>query len=191
MKINLALLIIFVLAFSFQVKSQTLEEISLTDAISGKSLSIESLTDQKGLVLVFFDLKCPFAKMYEERIKNLRTSFSNRGFRFLLVNPEASLSESETLKNYIDSSGLNLSFLIDSEKLLTKTLAVSKVPESFVLMKVENKIQIVYHGAIDNNPQAEEAVSEKFLERALNQILGGTMPSPSQVRATGCNVRSF
>lgn len=190
MKLKAIFLLLF-LVLAQTSFAQNLEEISLTDAITNKPMSIASLADQKGLVLLFYDLNCPFAKMYEDRIKNLRSSYSNKGIRFVLVNPNSSSSEQASLKNYIDSSGINLSFLIDSEKVLTKALEASKIPETFLLTKVEGKVQVIYHGAIDNNPQAEDAVSEKFLERALNQFLKGDMPSPSQVRATGCNVRSF
>ncbi|MCS5489922.1 redoxin domain-containing protein [Algoriphagus limi] len=186
-----AIFLFFFLTWANISFAQSLEEITLTDAITNKPLTIASLSDQEGLVLLFYDLKCPFAKMYEERIKNLRTSYSNKGIRFVLVNPNATLADQASLKDYVDSSGINLSFLIDSEKTLSKKLEVSKIPEVFLLTKVEGEIQPVYHGAIDNNPQAEDAVSEKFLERAINQLLRGETPSPSQVRATGCNVRSF
>jgi len=70
-------------------------------------------------------------------------------------------------------------------------LGVVKIPEAFLISKQEDIPKVIYHGAIDNNPQAENAVSERFLERAINQFLGGNMPSPAQVRATGCNLRSF
>jgi hypothetical protein len=52
-------------------------------------------------------------------------------------------------------------------------------------------LEIKYRGAIDNNPQAESAVSEKHLERALNQILKGESPMAAQVRAVGCNIRTY
>ncbi|WP_288373848.1 redoxin domain-containing protein [uncultured Algoriphagus sp.] len=185
--------ILFVFSFfiiSQTIVAQSLGGISLQDAVTGKTQTIADLTDQKGLVLIYFDLNCPFTKMYEGRIKALRTKFSNQGFRFALIHSDSKAS-AEELKNYIDSSGMNMPFFIQSGTEANQGLGVVKIPEAFLISKQEDIPTVIYHGAIDNNPQAENAVSERFLERAINQFLGGNMPSPSQVRATGCNLRSF
>jgi hypothetical protein len=49
----------------------------------------------------------------------------------------------------------------------------------------------VYKGAIDTNPQVESAVTEKYLDVALAQVIRGEKPTTTQVRAVGCNIRTF
>lgn len=185
--------VLLLASFQFSSWGQNIGSTERIDAISGKSISIQSLLKQKALVLIFHSLDCPFAKMYEGRIKALRSTFQNQGIDFALINPtaESDYQLEQTLKNYIDESGINMNYLIDEELKLVKHWEITKVPEVIVLVKNEEGLEIFYRGAIDNNPQAEAAVSDKYLERALNQLLKGEKPSPSQVRPTGCNVKSF
>jgi hypothetical protein len=147
----------------------------------------------KAIVLVFHSLNCPFAKMYEGRIKELKSTFQNQGITFALINPETGTGAEDQLplRSYIDQSGLNMAYLIDAGQAWTKRFQVTKIPEVIVLVPGANGLEIKYRGGIDNNPQAESAVSEKHLERALNQLLKGESPSPAQVRAVGCNIRTY
>ena len=189
-KISLILAFFFL---SLSLSAQTLEDISLIDALSGESVKVASKSGTKGLVLIFHSLSCPFAGMYQNRIKALRINFQNQGINFILINPESnsSLETQKNLRDYIDESGINTSYLIDTNQTLVKLFQISKVPEAILLIPGENGLKINYKGAIDNNPQAETSVSERFLERAINQALRGESPTPSQVRATGCNIRTF
>ena len=142
------------------------------------------------MILVFHSLGCPFAKMYESRLIALRSKYQSQGFTFILVNPEVSTkAEDQTaLRSYIDQSGMNMSYLIDEGQVLTKFFNITKIPE-VVILTAGNVVS--YRGAIDNNAQAESAVSSRFLDRSLDSILKGEAPVPSQARAVGCNVRTY
>jgi thiol-disulfide isomerase/thioredoxin len=191
MKTSLVLLLSLGLIWS--AKAQNLNELTATDAVTGKMMNLGSMTSGKGLVLIFHSLNCPFAKLYESRIKALKTTFQNQGVGFVLINPEVGISEPEqtVLRSYIDQSGMNMSYLIDAGQAWTKVFGITKIPEVIVLTPGDNGLQITYRGAIDNNPQSESAVSERHLERALNQIMRGESPTPPQIRAVGCNVRTY
>lgn len=172
---------------------QSYGQLSATDAVTGSVRTLASLVAEKGIVLIFHDTSCPFASLYEERIKTLRSSFQAKGFAFVLVNPQANISaeDQSRLRDHIDKTGLNMPYLIDDKQTWTKLLAATKIPEVLVLVPGKETIELVYKGAIDNNAQAENAVTEKYLERALTQLLRGEKPSPSQARAVGCNVRTY
>ncbi len=191
MKKQILLLLTFILSIS--LSAQNLSELSFTDAVTGGKVTVPSKMGGKGLVIIFHSLNCPFAKMYETRIKSLRSRFQNQGVNFILVNPEtgASLEEQTPLKNFIDQSGVNTSYLIDEDQVLTRLFQITKIPEAVLLTDGPNGLEVKYKGAIDNNPQAESSVSERHLERAINQMLRREEPTPSQVRAVGCNIRTF
>lgn len=173
--------------------AQGYNQLTATDAVTGKIQELGAMVKGKGMVLIFHSLNCPFAKMYEERIKYLRSTFQSQGIGFALINPEFTSSEADQLplRTYIDQSGLNMSYLIDAGQVWTKKFEATKVPEVIVLVPGPNGLEIKYRGAIDNNPQAESAVSERHLERALNQILKGETPMAAQVRPVGCNIRTY
>lgn len=187
------LIFCFCLGLICSAAAQNLNELTATDAVTGKTMNLGSMTSGKGIVLIFHSLNCPFAKLYEGRIKALKTTFQNQGIAFALINPEVGTSETEQtpLRSYVDQSGLNMSYLIDAGQAWTKVFDITKIPEVIVLSPGENGLKISYRGGIDNNPQSESAVSDRHLERALNQILKGESPTPAQVRAVGCNVRTY
>ncbi len=187
-KISLVLLLLF--SASYSLMAQGLQAINLTDAVTGKTINIQSEVKGKGLILIFHSLECPFAKMYESRLVALRSKYQSQGFNFILVTPEVSADEEtkKILRNYIDNSNINTPYLIDENQALTKFYKITKIPE-VILLSPEGTI--TYRGAIDNNPQAESAVSAHYLDRAIDSILKGEEPSPAQARAVGCNVRTY
>jgi hypothetical protein len=192
MKFVTACLLLF-LGLSFPSISQTYTQLSATDAVSNSLKTLPSLAKEKGIVLIFHDPSCPFAKLYESRIKALRAKFETQGIGFALVNPQAQNNESELsrLRAYIDESGLNMSYLVDDKQQWAQAFQASKIPEVFVLIPGKTDLELVYKGALDNNAQVESVVTEKYLETALTQILRGGKPVISQARAVGCTIRTY
>jgi peroxiredoxin len=182
-----------ILFISLQSTAQAIGDYSLLDAVTGRTVSVNSKLGTKGMVIIFHSLDCPFAGMYQGRIKALRATFQNEGINFILINPDSDNSPAaqEKLRRFIDQSGINTSYLIDEEQKLVKLFQISKIPEAIILAPGADGLEVKYKGAIDNNPQAVTSVSERFLERAINQVLRGEVPTPTQVRATGCNIRNF
>ncbi|MCM0041220.1 MAG: redoxin domain-containing protein [Algoriphagus sp.] len=181
------------LAFSFPALSQGFGQLAATDAVSGSLKTLPSLVKEKGIVLIFHDSSCPFAKLYESRIKALRAKFEAQGIGFALVNPQVQNNESELtrLRTYIDESGLNMPYVVDEKQQWTQVFQASKIPEVFVLVPGKIDLELVFKGALDNNAQVESVVTEKFLEIALMQILRGEKPAISQARAVGCTIRTY
>ena len=121
-----ALLFLFCLGLIGSAPAQNLNELSATDAVTGKTITLGSMTSGKGFVLIFHSLNCPFAKLYEGRIKAIKSTFQSQGIGFALINPEVGISEAEQtpLRTYIDQSGLNMSYLIDAGQAWTKVFGV-------------------------------------------------------------------
>ncbi|WP_296701305.1 redoxin domain-containing protein [Algoriphagus sp.] len=190
-KISLILFLLFSLGFYSQ--AQSIGELVLNDAVTGKSFTISQELKGKAIVLIFHSIGCPFAKLYEERIIDLRSRFQNQGVSFALVNPDlgSENQNADEMRNHVDQTDLNMPYLMDINQEWVKLFHITKIPEVVILIPSENGIESVFRGAIDNNAQAAGSVTEKFLERAINQVLKGQKPSPEQVRAVGCNVRSF
>jgi hypothetical protein len=185
--------LLFFLGISSVSYSQNFSQLAATDAVSGSIKTLPSLANEKGLVLIFHDPSCPFAKLYEARIIGLITKFQAQGIGFAGVNPQVqpTASEQTRLRSYIDESGLNMPYLIDGEQEWAQLFQVNKIPEVILLVPGKTGLELVYKGALDNNPQVEGAVTEKYLEMALIQVLRGEKPSVPQVRAVGCNIRTY
>ena len=185
--------LLLLLGLSSTSYSQNFNQLAATDAVSGSPKTLSGLAKEKGVLLIFHDPSCPFAKLYESRIKALNTKFEAQGIGFAMINPQAKNNESELtrFRAYIDESGLNMAYLIDEKQQWTQGFKVTKIPEVVLLMPGKTGLAVVYKGAIDNNPQLESAVTEKYLEMALTQMVRGEKPAVPQVRAVGCNIRIY
>jgi thioredoxin-related protein len=188
--LKISLFILILLLSTLSLSAQSLSDINLVDAVTGKSIKIQNEVKGRGLILIFQTLDCPFGKMYESRIIALRSKYTSQGFNFILVDP-GTKDDPTSMKNYIDESGINTPFLLDSEFSLTTHFGITKIPEVVVLTPVSGGASIRYRGAIDNNAQAEGSANSRFLDNALDQLLKGEDPVPSQARPVGCNVRAF
>ncbi|MFM2249395.1 MAG: hypothetical protein RLZZ358_322 [Bacteroidota bacterium] len=185
--------LLLILGLSSAIFGQSYEQLSATDAVSNSLKTLPSLVKEKGIVLIFHDPSCPFAKLYESRIKALRTKFETQGMGFALINPHAQNNESDLtrLRVYINESGLNMPYLIDEKQQWTQAFLATKIPEVVVLVPGKTELELAYRGALDNNAQVENAVSERYLEVSLVQILRGEKPAVPQVRAVGCTIRTY
>lgn len=181
------------MGLSFPTLSQSYTQLSGKDAVSNSIKTLPSIVKEKGVVLIFHDPSCPFAKLYESRIKALRAKFEPQGIGFALVNPQVQNNDSELtrLRTYIDESGLNMPYVVDEKQQWTQVFQASKIPEVFVLVPGKMGLELVFKGALDNNAQVESVVTEKFLEIALTQLLRGEKPAISQARAVGCTIRTY
>lgn len=190
---QLAIITFFFFKISFSAFSQEIPSMPLKDILSQKNYSIESQLSGKGLVLIFHSIKCPFATGYENRIKTLENIFSKAGFNFILVNADAGNSADEMvkIKEYVEKTGFDIPYVVDELQAWTKFFDITKIPEVLLLTPKNDGWEISFRGAIDNNPQTETSVSEKYLEKAFMQVLKGEKPVPAQVRPMGCNIRVF
>ena len=50
-------------------------------------------------------------------------------------------------------------------------------------------MKVEYIGAIDNNSRNADAVTEKYVENAVDALLAGKKPEKTETRAIGCSIK--
>lgn len=191
MKIT-SILIALTLSFTFTANAQLVENFTLEDILSGENFELQEHADSRAVVLVFTTLSCPFSKLYENRIIELKNRFSNDNMVFAMVNPHFGNDGDENkvdMEKRFAGRISNFPILNDGMQALTKQLRVTKLPEVIVITPSQTGFAIAYRGAIDNNPQVPESSNMKYLENALENIQNKRNPSPSSSRPVGCNIR--
>jgi thiol-disulfide isomerase/thioredoxin len=191
MKIT-SILIALTLSFTFTANAQLVENFTLEDILSSENFELQEHADSKAVVLVFTTLSCPFSKLYENRIIELKNRFSKDNMVFAMVNPHFGNDEDENkeaVQIRFSDSVSNFPILNDGRQALIKQLQVTKLPEVIVITPSQTGFAISYRGAIDNNPQVPESANMKYLENALESIQNKRNPSPSSSRPVGCNIR--
>lgn len=192
MNIIMVVLLMFLTTASAQ-KIINVNNIVLTNAVTKQQVSLSEYQNSKAIAIIFTSNYCPYSKLYEDRIEKLAASYADKGIQFVLVNsnnPAASKDDSlEEMANKANSRSFSFPYLADKEQKLQNALGASKTPEVFLVRPQPNEFQIIYSGAIDNNPQVEKDVSKHYLKDAIENVLKGKEVQVKNIRTTGCMIK--
>lgn len=170
---------------------KVVSNITLTDVAVKRGVSFSDFQGKKAIVPVFFCNGCPYSTIYIDRLKNMADSYEDVQFLLInaspyLFNPEESI---ENMAKFTLDYQLNMPYLEDKQQIALKLLNALKCPEAFILVPDGSIYKVVYHGAIDDNPQVVNDVKEYYLKAALDQVLSDNVPAEAYVRPAGCVIK--
>jgi peroxiredoxin len=139
---------------------------------------------KRGTVVLFLSARCPCSASHEERIKDLYDHYSKLGFQFVGVHSNQDEPMSEALSHFKKTS-FPFPILDDAGAVIANQLGALKTPHSYI---INPSGEILYQGGVDDSHDASSA-KKFYLETALEQVLAGETPSPSEVRVLGCVIR--
>lgn len=183
----LALLLI---AYQSQAQiNQKIEDFNLTNLQDGKSISLSQFKENKIVVIVFMSAYCPYSKSYQVRLNKLvqKLESEQKSVRFILINPENAQETEEMLKE--TAQNYKVPYLWDKGQVVTGQLQATKTPEAFILHQNLGQFFLKYHGAIDDNPQVPEEVSQMYLEQSIYKLLETNNLEISNIKPTGCLIK--
>lgn len=161
--------------------------------VNGNMVSMSGMRDAKGFILIFTCNTCPFSKMYEERIVELTTKYTPKGFPVIAINPnDGNRSPGDSyneMKVRAKEQGLNFPYLYDETQETTKAFGASRTPHVFVLNKEGDKLKVEYVGAIDNNYRDASLASKKYVEQAVDNLLKGKQVETKFTKTIGCGIK--
>lgn len=174
--------------------NRAVADFSLKNA-SNAEVALKSYAGSKAVVVVFVNPTCAFSKLYQNRLAALSAEYGAKGVQFLFVNTpinlEASADTGDAEKLKVKATGADLPLLTDEGQKVSNLLGATKTPEAVILQPVGDGFAIRYKGAIDDNPQVEAYVKEKYLEQALDNLLAGRPAGVADKRAAGCLIKKF
>jgi len=194
-KIFLSLLLIP--AFAFTVNDDPLEigsslpkaDIKMKD-ISGKEVSFNTAKTNSGLLVMFSCNTCPVVVRNQSRTKEICGYAKEKGLGVIILNSnEASRGDDDSfdaMKSYAKEQGYNWYYAVDKNNEMADAFGANRTPECFLFDK---NGKLVYHGAIDDNPQDPGAVSRVHLKEAINETLSGKPVSVNKSRSVGCSIK--
>lgn len=157
---------------------------------NNQTTSLADFANAKTVVVVFTNSNCAYAKLYENRLVNLASSYADKGVQFIFVNPGLG-DGSETLEA-MAAKKYSFPYLADQEQMLSKQFGATKTPEVFVLHNTNDGFVLKYKGAIDDNPQLESGVKNYYLRSVIDSVLANkTVATLDKQRATGCLIKKY
>lgn len=164
-------------------------ELKMKD-VSGKEISLQEVQTSKGLLVMFSCNTCPYVIKNQSRTYEVCKYALGSGLGVAVLNSnEAQRSEAdsyEDMKAYAKEQGYGWYYMVDQNSTLADAFGANRTPECFLF---DGSGKLVYHGAIDDNPNDAGAVSRKHLRVAIDEVLGGKDVTVKQSRSVGCSIK--
>ena len=161
--------------------------------VDGKMVSMADYKDAKGYIVVFTCNHCPFSKKYEDRIIALDKKYKKQGYPVIANNSnDATVAPDdsyEKMQERAKQKKFSFPYLHDESQTIAKTYGATKTAHVFVLQKKAGENIVKYIGAIDDNSDDAKAVTAKYVENAVDALLGGKEVSTPQTKAIGCTIK--
>lgn len=161
-------------------------------SVSGQMVSLADFPQAKGFIIVFTCNHCPFSKAYEERVIALNAKYSAMDYPVIAINPnDPAAYEEDSYENMQKRAAeKNYTFpYLEDNKMVGYAYGASRTPHVFVLKKEGGKNMVKYVGAIDDNAQDASAVSKRYVEDAVNNLLGNKPVIIQTTKAIGCAIK--
>lgn len=159
--------------------------------IDGKQVSLASIPEAKGYIIVFTCNTCPVAVAYEERIKELDAAYKAKGYPVIAINPNDPIAQKgedlADMQKRAKEKGFNFPYLMDPGHVVTKQFGATRTPHLFIVQKTADGNILQYIGAIDNSTDGEP--TKLFAKAALDELLTGATPSTTFTKAVGCTIK--
>lgn len=154
----------------------------------GEQHSLAELAKYDVVVIAFTCNTCEYAIDYEERLQALHKQLSAEGRAVVVaINPNQIKEDLlPAMQERAETRGLDYLYLHDDTQAVAKSYGATWTPEFVVLNKDR---QVVYLGAMDDNPELKKEQTTKYLEAAVAAALAGKAPEVAETPGVGCLVR--
>jgi peroxiredoxin len=161
--------------------------------VDGKEVSFASFPKAKGYIVVFTCNTCPYAIGYEQRIIDLDNKFRPQGYPVIAINPndpEASTADTfEKMQELAKNKKYPFPYLFDAGQKITDQYGAKRTPHLFIVSKTAKGNVVEYVGAIDNDPEGNNAQKTKYAEDVIASLKSNQKPAITQTKEIGCTVK--
>jgi thiol-disulfide isomerase/thioredoxin len=163
---------------------------SLTDAVSGRTVTDEDFGDRDALLVMFLSNHCPFVRHVVPEIGRIAREYVTRGAGIVAIsaNDIARYPDDAPahMKELALREGWEFPFLFDDTQEVAKAFRAACTPD-FFLFDAEG--ELVYRGQLDPSRPGRGEPDGRDLRAALDAVLeGGDVPG-EQIPSVGCNVK--
>jgi thiol-disulfide isomerase/thioredoxin len=166
-------------------------DFKLTDAVSGKQLSLDELKSDKATVVMFICNHCPYVKHIQDGLIALTNDYIAKGVSFIAINSndvEKYTEDSpEKMKELAQKLNYKFPYLFDETQEVAKAYSATCTPDFFIFDK---ELKCVYRGQLDDSrPGNDLPVTGKDIRSALDNLLEGKSINEIQKASIGCNIK--
>ncbi len=159
-------------------------------ATNGGTYTFDDLKGEAATVIIFWCNHCPFVIPNQDRVIAMQDDYAERGVSFAAICANNALTHPadsfDNMKRRALEKGYNFPYLHDESQDMARAFGAERTPEVFVF---DADGLLRYHGRIDDNHEDVRQARSHDLRNALEALLAGNPPDPSETGAMGCTIK--
>lgn len=161
--------------------------------VDGRMISLSDYASQKGVIVVFTCIHCPFSRAYEERIGALDQKFASQGYPVVAINPSDPVAYEddtyEQMQQQAKTKGYTYPYLADATQQVAQEFGATRTPHVYILKNIGGKFVVQYIGTVDDNPQDPAGVTKRYVDDAVTNLLAAKPVVITVTKAIGCAIK--
>jgi thiol-disulfide isomerase/thioredoxin len=190
--------LLFVVLFTTAIYSQSVlpigSSLPLSDKgmeeVSGRSLSLNDIAEENGLVVIFLSNTCPWVLRLQDRLNALADFADQNDIGLVALNPNEGYRDRgdnlEEMIKHTEKAEYDFPYLLDEDHLIADAFGATRTPEIFLF---DQNLELVYTGAFDDNALNANGVKDSHLQIAIEALISGSEVLSSQTNPVGCSIK--
>ncbi len=166
-----------------------LGDVKMTD-ISGKTVSLNDIKMENGLLVNFTCNTCPWVVAWQNRYNALAEASHANKIGFITINPNTRIRHKgenlDDMRDFAKKYGHNFLYALDKGAELASAFGATKTPHIYLF---DGSGKLVYRGAIDDNARKAKKVKNAYLMDAIHAVGKGVAVPVAETRALGCGIK--
>ena len=159
--------------------------------VDGRMVSLDSVSSQSGLLVMFLCNHCPFVKHLRSALAEFGRTYQNEGLGIVAISSNDAdaypQDNPEKMKAEAAEAGYTFPYLFDGNQEAAKAYKAACTPDFFLF---DANRKLVYRGQYDDSrPGNGKPITGADLRAACDAVLKGTPVPATQKPSIGCNIK--
>lgn len=166
-------------------------DFSLTDTVTGDTVSLSDYADKTGVLVMFICNHCPYVKHVRDELARIGKDYADSGIGIVAISandPMISPGDSpEMMKEEAETHGYVFPYLFDQTQEVAAAYTAMCTPDFFLFGPDR---ELVYRGRMDESrPDSGVPVTGNELRVAMDAVLAGAPVTDEQYASMGCSIK--
>ena len=163
---------------------------SLPDVVSGRTISLDSFSTSKALLVMFICRHCPFVVHVQSELARLGRDYQPKGVSIVAISANDANAypddQPERLKEMALEQGFVFPFCFDESQTVAKAYQAVCTPDFFLF---DEPRRLVYRGQLDDSRPGKGTATGRDLRAAIEAVLDDREVDPNQRPSIGCGIK--
>ena len=159
-------------------------------SVSRDSISVKDAMKKNGVLIIFSCNTCPYVIKNQQRNNAIAEHALKNDLGVIIINSNEALRQSEdsykSMQIYAKQQKYNWHYTVDDNSVIADAYGATRTPEVFLLNATGN---IMYKGAIDDNPSDAEDVTRQHLKLAIDEMVNNKKIAVKESKSVGCSIK--